>query len=311
MIRIVAKLFAVTVLLTAFLNVGPLVAAPVVWISSTGSDANPCTAAQPCGSLSSAFEKLDFAGGRVSCLNSPAAPTNSIDFGGTQTLTIDCAGAALASNANDAALTFSGNMVVKIRNLTFTGLPVGSSAILLNGGGTLILENCVFENFSGAALDIEPTGPFNLVVTNSRMSNNGSGVLIKPASGGSVTATFDGVTIAENSGGGVKTDSTNGAINLAISNSTITKNNGNGLNAIGGAGGQNVLELIHNVIASNGTAGIQANGTNAAALVNNTSILNNLTGATSVVAGGRILSYGNNSIVGSAGSGFTGSAALQ
>jgi len=39
--------------------------------------------------------------------------------------------------------------------------------------------------------------------------------------------------------------------------------------------------------------------------------LNNLTGATSVVAGGRVVTYGNNSIVGSSGSGFTGTASLQ
>jgi hypothetical protein len=151
----------------------------------------------------------------------------------------------------------------------------------------------------------------NLVITNSRISNSAAGVLLKPSAGGAITATIDGLTVADNAGGGIKTDTTNGAINLAISNSTISKNAGNGLDAVGGAGGQNMLELIHDVVASNGTAGIQANGTNAGVLVNNTSILNNLTGATSVVGGGRILTYGNNSIVGSAGSGFTGTASLQ
>jgi hypothetical protein len=201
--------------------------------------------------------------------------------------------------------------VFKIRNLTFTGTGGGTpTAIKVQGSGTLILENCVFENFSGTALDIEPTGPFNLVVTNSRISNSGSGVLIKPAAGGAVTATFDGVTIAENSGGGVKTDTTNGGINLAISNSTVTKNGGNGLNAVGGAGGLNVLELIHDVIASNSVAGVQANGANAAVTVNNTSILNDLS-ATSVVAGGRILTCGNNSTIGSPGSRFTGPLSLN
>jgi hypothetical protein len=227
-------------------------------------------------------------------------------------VTIDCLGVHTGFGG-DPQITLAGTgQVFKIRNLTFTGTGGGTpTAIKVTGSGTLILENCVFENFSGAALDIEPNGPFNLVITNSRMSNSGSGVLIKPAAGGAVTATFDGVAIAENSGGGVRTDTTNGAINLAISNCTITKNGGNGLNAVGGAGGQNVLELVHDVIASNSIAGVQANGTNAAVLVNNTSILNNLTGATSVVGGGRILTYGNNSVVGTPGSGFTGPLTLQ
>jgi Right handed beta helix region len=232
-------------------------------------------------------------------------------FGPGLSLVIDCVGVYTAGSGTGIQFT-GANQVIKIRNLTFSGSGGSFPAIQVTGSGTLILENCVFENMSGTALDIEPTGALNLVITNSRMSNSGSGVLIKPASGGSVTATFDGVTIADNTGGGVKTDSTNGAINLAISNSTITKNNGNGLNAVGGAfGASDILELVHDVIASNGTAGVQANGTTAAVLVNNTSILNNATGATSIVAGGRILTYGNNSIVGTSGSGFTSTTPLQ
>jgi hypothetical protein len=37
----------------------------------------------------------------------------------------------------------------------------------------------------------------------------------------------------------------------------------------------------------------------------------NTTGATSVVAGGRILTYGNNSIIGTPGSGFTSTTPLN
>ena len=79
---------------------------------------------------------------------------------------------------------------MKFRNLTFNGLPGGYPAIKVIGGGTLTIENCVFENIPGNALDIEPNGAFNLVMKNSRISNNtAAGVLIKPAAGGSVTVT--------------------------------------------------------------------------------------------------------------------------
>jgi hypothetical protein len=47
------------------------------------------------------------------------------------------------------------------------------------------------------------------------------------------------------------------------------------------------------------------------ALVNNTVLDSNAAGATSAVGGGRTLTYGNNSIIGSAGSGFTGPTPLQ
>jgi hypothetical protein len=83
----------------------------------------------------------------------------------------------------------NGNVNVKIRNFTFNGLPGGYPAIKVLGG-TLIIENCIFENIPGNALDIEPNGAFNLVMKHSRISSNtAAGVLIKPAAGGSVTVT--------------------------------------------------------------------------------------------------------------------------
>jgi hypothetical protein len=241
----------------------------ITYVSSTGSDGGACTAALPCATLTFALQATSNSG-QVNCLNPQyGALGGSLEFTAPFVVTIDCPGVAQPTNATLPLLTFAGtNDVVKIRNLTISGAAGGYPAISFTGSGTLILENCVFENFSGVALNIEPSGAFNLVVTDSRISNNGAGILINPQAGGSVTATIDGVTIADNSGGGLKTDSTNGAVTVDISNSTISKNAGNGLNAVGGVGGPNMLNIIHDVIASNGNAGIQANGTNAAALVN-------------------------------------------
>jgi hypothetical protein len=312
MIRIITKLFAVAVALTAFLPVAPLFAAvpqPVIWISSTGSDSNPCTAALPCATFNTASGGLT-AGGQISCLDSPGPIGSSLEV--TTSLTIDCAGVYVVNFPNLGAFQLqAANQIVKIRNLTITGAAGGYPAIKVTGGGTLILENCVLDNLPGTALDIEPNGPFNLIIKNTRISNSSAGILIKPQTGGSVAATFDGVTIAENTGGGLKTDTTNGPVRVDISNSTISNNAGNGLNAVSGAGGANMLNLKNDVIAGNGTAGVQANGSNAAALVDMTLLDSNASGATSIVAGGRVLTYGNNHIVGSAGSGFTGTAPSQ
>jgi hypothetical protein len=46
-------------------------------------------------------------------------------------------------------------------------------------------------------------------------------------------------------------------------------------------------------------------------MIDATLLDSNLAGATSVVAGGHMLTYGTNRIVGPAGAGFTGSASLQ
>jgi Right handed beta helix region len=311
MIRIIAKLFAVAVVLIAFLPVAPLHAAPVVWISSTGKDTNPCTAALPCASFFIAFSAAAN-NGQVSCLNAPSDQGNDI-YALPFTITIDYPGGVWAAGGSvNPAMTLASNFTLKIRHVTFSGNSAGMPAIKVLGSGTLILEDCVFENYaSSTALDIEPNGALNLVITNSRISNSAGGVLIEPQAGGSVTATLNGVTIADNSGGGLKTETINGPVTVDISNSTISKNAGNGLNAVGGAGGPNMLNIIHDVIASNGNAGIQANGTNAAALVNGSVLDSNTAGATAVVGAGRILTYGNNSVIGTPGSGFTGTASLQ
>ena len=290
----------------------PLQAAQLAaYVSSTGSG-SVCTAAQPCASFFNAFNTL-VKGGQISCLNSPTLTSDTGDFffGPGLSVVIDCVG-VYAQAVSGTALLFSGpNQVIKIRNLTFNGSGGTFPAIQVTGSGSLILENCVFENMSGIALDIEPTGALNLVIKNSRVSNNtAAGVLIKPAAGGSVTATFDGITVTNNAGG-LKTDTTNGAVRVDISNSTISNNANNGVIAIGGAGGNNMVTVKNDVIASNGQVGIEASGANAAVLVNNSVLDSNTTGATSAVLGGRILTYGNNSTIGAPGSGFTGTAPLN
>jgi hypothetical protein len=283
------------------------------FVSSTGNDSNPCTAAQPCATIPTALIALTDVGnsGQVSCIDSPSVVEGYLFTGGL--FTIDCQGAVAESGPVAPLFQFANPAaVVKIRNLTFNGEPNSApAAIVISGGGTLILENCVFENFSGGTpLQIQPNGPFNLVVINSRFSNSTSGVLIEPTSGGSVKATFDRVTITQNSGGGIKINTTSGPVTVDITASTISDNTGNGLNAVSGAGGAAIFNVEHSVIADNGDAGIQANGSNAAALVD-TTLLDSNGSATNSVSSGKILTYGTNRIVGSSGSGFTGSASLQ
>jgi hypothetical protein len=311
MIRIIAKLF-VAIVFTTLLHIGPLAAqaSPIAFLANNGTGTQ-CTSAAPCSHFSDAIPVVQSqSGGEIICLDSTALFDEALEF--VASMTIDCHGLYLMSPSTRPALELIGtNQVMKIRNLTFNGIRTSSSAIFVTGSGTLILENCVFEDFgTGTALDIEPAGPLNLVIKNSRISNNASGVLIKPAAGGSVTATFDGLTIADNSGGGLKTDTTNGTVTIDITDSVVSKNGGNGINAIG-ATNQNMVSIKNSVITKNAVAGVQANGALVGVLVQTTLFDQNATGATSVVGGGHISTYGNNSIVGSSGSGFTGTASLQ
>ena len=302
MIRIIAKLFAVAVGFTICLPVLPSSAENVAFVSATGTS-GPCAQTAPCASIFQAIVSLPNTGGRIVCAT-PVSETGGFNFSGG-TWVFDCPSAVMHGN-----LTISGNAVLKFQHMSFS---LGANKIFVSagGGGTLIYDDCVLEDATGTPLDVEPAFPLNLVIKNSRVSNNtAAGVLIKPASGGSVVASFDGVTITKNAGG-LRTDSTNGAVRVDISNSTISNNADNGLIALGGAGGINIVTLKSDVVASNGQAGIEASGANALILVNNAVLDQNVAGAISVVSGGHINTYGNNSIIGNPGSAWTGTAPLQ
>jgi parallel beta helix pectate lyase-like protein len=313
MIRTIAKLCTVFAAGAAILPTTRSYADSVAFVSSTGSNNNVnCTFTQPCLSFDQAIgDALSPSGGigRVICLSAVASASNLAAFVtvNNQTLEIDC-----PLGGFFPTIGFQGkNNTGRLRNMTFPDTANGS-VLTFPGSGTLILENCSFvDDSSGVPIDLEPTGPLNVVIRNSRISNSASGILLKPAAGGSIKATLDHIVVTANAGGGIKVDTTNGAVTVDITDSVVSNNGGNGLNAVGGAGGPAMFNISRSVIAKNAVAGIQVNGATAAAMIDTTLLDSNASGATSVVAGGHMLTYGNNRIVGTAGSGFTGSAALQ
>jgi hypothetical protein len=295
MIRIIEKLFAITVVLGVCSAGQPSFAENVAFMSATGGG-SACTQTAPCASIYDAMVSLGNTGGRVVCMT----PGLAGGIGFNESYVFDCP----LTVWNVFTQLSGSNVVLKFEHTRF------NTTLKVVGGGTMILDDCTLEDVNGIALDIEPTGPFNLIVNNSRISNNSSGVLIEPASGGSVKARFDRVTISQNSGGGIKVQTTNGPVTVDITDSSVSDNAGNGINAVAGAG-QNIVSIKNSVIAGNGVAGVQANGVNAGVLIATTLLDQNVAGATSVVSGGNMFTYGNNDIVGSIGSGFTGTATLR
>ena len=304
MIRAVARVCIAAVAVTAFLPTAPSHAENVAYVSAAGNDGASCTATQPCANLSAAL----FGGPalRVICLNGSGLSSIGFGFGVPNlSLDIDCPQGYLANLG-----VGEGPVTVRIRHLSFWDSQAGGSLFKLTASGTVILDDCVFTDAAVDALDIEPSGPLNLVIRNSRISNGGAaGIILKPAAGGSINATFDHVTVTGNSGGGIRADSTNGLINLDVTDSEISNNTANGIIAIAGAS-QNMVSVKNSVIARNGLAGIAANGANTGVIAQTTLLDQNVAGATSL-SGGHIITYQNNSIIGSAGSGFTATASPQ
>jgi hypothetical protein len=214
------------------------------------------------------------------------------------------------------------NGVVTVRGFVLNGIDFQSNVVgvLINNASQVNIENCLILNNSAAGIEVAPSVDglsqtlatnFNVKIKDSTLTGNGAGIRIAPTTATPINVVIDRTEIDNNAGGGMKADGTSGGpITVSISGSSISMNPGNGVNAVGPSNNV-IINLNNDVIASNGTAGVQANGANAAVLVSNTSILDNTTGATASVSGGRLLTYGNNRIVGSAGSGFTGTASLQ
>jgi Right handed beta helix region len=254
-----------------------------------------CSESAPCP-LSTAVERAG-TGDMLSC----ADGGNSLSATISQNMIIDCAGTA----GSVGQITIAGSSVT-LRNLTIFDVP---NSIELQGG-TLILENVHIAYGFGNPIVVQPTSSTTLIVKNCVIDSGGT-ILLNPSLGGSLTARFDHVTITNSEGGGIRIDTTSGPINVDVTDSEISNNAGNGLNVVGGAGGAAMLSISRSVIAKNGVAGVQVNGATAAAMIDTTLLDGNAGGATSVVAGGHLLTYGTNRIVGSAGSGFTGTAGLQ
>jgi hypothetical protein len=304
-IRAIAKLCAVFAVVAAVLPAAPLHAENFAFVSASGGG-TACTAAAPCKSLGDVLGVIA-APLRVICLSGSQPTTSGVSFGSSVSVDVDC---PLGFEAQIGVSTAASNATLRLRHLEFRNIGF-SSQIVFQGGGTLILEDCVFTDSPGISLDIEPNGPLNVVIKNSRISNSGAGILFKPVAGGVIKATLDHVTITGNAGGGIKIDTTNGPVSVDVTDSEISNNSGNGINAVSAGSIQSVVNIKNSVIAKNGSAGVQANGGDAGMLIATTLLDENGTGALSVVNGGNILTYGNNQIVGSQGSNFTATAALK
>jgi hypothetical protein len=296
----------------------------VSYVSSGGSDSNNCSATAPCQTFTQAIAQT-VAGGQISVMDAgtfgSALITKSLtivnDTTGTAT---DCCSDEIQGSIQAMVVIAAGpNDVVTLRGLTInpSGNPLpGEIGVMIQNALQVNIEKCTIRNVVGPGIDLAPSSSgtlassISLKIEDTIVTGTSTGVRISSAPAVPVNVSISRSSFQNSSGGGIRLDTTSGAaITAAISDSSISLNAGNGLNALGSS--SNVMvNLLRDVIAFNGTAGVQAIGATAAVLVNGTALLNN-SSALSAVGGGRILTYGNNTIVGPAGSAFTGTASLQ
>jgi Right handed beta helix region len=253
-----------------------------------------CSAGTPC-SLFTAITSAP-SGGEVSCIDGGFF-FSSFSTGGS--LTIDCPGAVLTA-LMAPALTLSGTnlQVVILRNLTFDGGgQFGTPFIVVNGGATLIIENCKFENIAnGNAIAIQflPNSPAaQLIIRDSVFANNGiapssgGGLQVAPAAGGSASVVLERVSFNLN----VTSMVLSGPVNATMVNSTVSASRSTGIIVGSGA----TLDVKGSTLVYNVGSAISVAGGGTVRLSDN-DIKSNQIGISN--SGGQALTYSNNRILG-------------
>jgi hypothetical protein len=290
------------------------------FVSATlGSDSNPCTRMSPCLTFAAALVQTN-AGGEIDVLDpgdfGPVTITKAVsiaDDGGV-------ASGMTAPGTSGIVISAGANDTINLRGLSFDGVKAsGTSGVVFLSGARLNISNCVFQGFTTSGMTLSPGAGSDtatrLVVQDTTILNNATGILIRPTGGIAALATLRRLRIDSNTGEGLRVDGTGGSgpINAALADSTASLNAGNGIDAVSGPGNTTV-DIMRVVAASNGSAGIQSNqssGGTASVTVGSSVLRANAIGI-QATGGAGLLSYGNNLVTGNASNGsFTGTAGLH
>jgi hypothetical protein len=202
------------------------------FVSTAGSDSNPCNITQPCRHFQAAVNATS-AGGEVDALDPGAYGSFTI----SQAISIEGQGwSYVAPPNNGAAITINAaSGTVSIRGVSLNGVGTSgiTNGILFNAGGSLNVQDSSIRNFSNAGILMQPTaGAVSFAITNTIVANNTfTGLYYLPPSG---SATVNGVidhVVATNNQYGIliNTASGGGATTVAISNSVASNNISTGI----------------------------------------------------------------------------------
>ncbi|HKB70053.1 MAG TPA: right-handed parallel beta-helix repeat-containing protein [Thermoanaerobaculia bacterium] len=273
------------------------------WVSGVGDDANPCSRTAPCKTFAGAISKTAACG-----------EINTLDPGGfggviiTKCISIEAEGgtAGVAVSGTYGIIINAGAAdTVVLRGLDFEGLGTGLAGVKIISAGAVHIENCRINNFvgngsyTGAAVDASPGSP----TTNLKLSikdtvirdNRGSStyaVLIGPSTGTTVNAVLDHVKIEDNYVGLRVEDGGT----VTVRDSSISNNLGRGVVAASVADPA-VLNLVSTSVSGN-LYGVVSRGTLSQVRISHASVFDNDNVGLYEFLGGKIVSFGNNQVIG-------------
>jgi Right handed beta helix region len=261
-----------------------------------GNDANACSPTSPCRTFAHAIS-MTAAGGEVIAL----------DSGGYGPFTIAQAVSIIAPQGVYAGITvFSGDGigitaggtdVVILRGLTINGLG-GANGVHFTSGGTLSVENCVLNSFTGAGILMSSAGTLSVKGTDVKGCSL-AGIQISNSSG-TVFSTIDHCHLDGNENG-FQAQTASGGESITSAYYSTANHNFTGWVCGNASGGVNNLHLDFCTANQNTADGVYSDCTTSGAVtVSGSVILSNGGYGLEQVHASVVLSRGNNTVWGNA-----------
>jgi hypothetical protein len=233
------------------------------FVSSAGSDSNPCTITQPCATFAKAYAATA-AGGVIAALDpgkyGPLTITGPITVNGN-------GWAAITAPASGGGITINGvvNGLVALTGLEIDG-GVGSNSdgIDFEASGdsaSLVVDKCVVRN-AGKGILVQPNATLNnFAITNTMVSNNSTGIYLSLINATNLHGVIDHVT-ATGGTDGINLDArtSSGVTIIAVSNTIIGNNNNYGIVDSTGNNAITTLSIDNVSVVGNFNVGINVTG---------------------------------------------------
>jgi len=298
------KAFAVALGATAFafaLNVAPTQAQPTrVFVAAQGSDANPCTFAQPCRTFQHAHDTVA-AGGEIDVLDPAGYGALNIN----KAISIQghgFAGIAVTGGGNAISIDAGATDKINLRGLLIDGVGTGGNGITFSNGGSLNVQGSVVRNMGNIGILIETIGSYGVFVSDTMVADNLNGIVAFNDGSGTITVTLDQVALINHPNGvGVDVESLgSGATTRLVLTRSEVSGNFNGVSANRNLGAAAVSAFIRDTVISNNINGVVAQQ-GSVIWVGQSTVTGNGTGLLNAGTGGGpavIHSYGDNNVDG-------------
>jgi hypothetical protein len=206
------------------------------YLASDGSDASPCTLAQPCRLLPAALTAVA-SGGEIWMLDSANYNTGTVTIGKSVTILAvpGVVGSVVALNGGSAISIGAADLKIVLRNLVIgpvAGATPGNSGIVMNGASRLTVENSVIANLPLFGIFVQNAGTLRVVDTILR-NNGGHAIWLENGARGMIS----GSRILDNAYGVLAQCSIASVNTLAVISDSVISGNTEGVLAYSYAAG--------------------------------------------------------------------------